>query len=125
MLKEPIAQDKPGKDGVGGESLNPFAIAQAQLDRAAEILQLDPVIHTFLRKPMREYHFTIPVRMDDGRAEVFDGFRVQYNDARGPGKGGIRFHPDETIDTVRALAAWMTWKTAVVDIPLEIGRAHV
>ena len=107
------------------ESLNPFAIAQAQLDEAAEILQLEPEMHAFLRQPMREFHFTIPVRMDNGRTRVFQGFRVQYNDARGPNKGGIRFHPDETIDTVRALAAWMTWKTAVVDIPLGGGKGGV
>lgn len=107
------------------EVLNPFAIAQAQLDEAAEILQLDPVMHTFLREPMREFHFTIPLRMDDGRTQVFKGFRVQYNDARGPAKGGIRFHWEETIDTVRALAAWMTWKTAIVDIPLGGGKGGV
>jgi glutamate dehydrogenase (NAD(P)+) len=82
-------------------------------------------MHAFLREPMREFHFTIPVRMDDGRTKTFRGFRVQYNDARGPGKGGIRFHPDETIDTVRALAAWMTWKTAVSDIPLGGAKGGV
>ena len=107
------------------ENLNPFAIAQAQLDEAAEVLQLDPDMHAFLREPMREFHFTIPVRMDDGTTRTFKGFRVQYNDARGPAKGGIRFHPDETIDTVRALAAWMTWKTAVSDIPLGGGKGGV
>lgn len=107
------------------ETLNPFSIAQAQLDEAAEILQLEPEMHAFLRQPMREFHFTIPVRMDNGKTRVFQGFRVQYNDARGPNKGGIRFHPDETIDTVRALAAWMTWKTAVVDIPLGGGKGGV
>jgi glutamate dehydrogenase (NAD(P)+) len=107
------------------ENLNPFAIAQAQLDEAAAVLQLDPDMHAFLRQPMREFHFTIPVRMDDGRTHTFQGFRVQYNDARGPAKGGIRFHPDETIDTVRALAAWMTWKTAVADIPLGGGKGGV
>jgi glutamate dehydrogenase (NAD(P)+) len=107
------------------ENLNPFAIAQAQLDEAAAVLQLDPAMHTFLRNPMREFHFTIPVRMDDGSTRIFQGFRVQYNDARGPAKGGIRFHPDETIDTVRALAAWMTWKTAVVDVPLGGGKGGV
>ena len=107
------------------ESLNPFEIAQAQLDEAAAVLQLDPTLHQYLRKPMREFHFTIPVKMDDGSTRIFDGFRVQYNDARGPGKGGIRFHPDETIDTVRALAAWMTWKTAVADIPLGGAKGGV
>ncbi len=107
------------------ENLNPFAIAQAQLDAAAAVLQLDPDMHAFLREPMRELHFSIPVRMDDGRTRVFKAFRVQYNDARGPAKGGIRFHPDETIDTVRALAAWMTWKTAVADLPLGGGKGGV
>mgnify|MGYP002713077229 CR=1 FL=1 len=107
------------------ENLNPFSIAQAQLDEAAAILQLDPVMHAFLRQPMREFHFTIPVKMDNGSIEIFNGFRVQYNDARGPAKGGIRFHWEETIDTVRALAAWMTWKTAVVDIPLGGGKGGV
>jgi len=107
------------------ENLNPFAIAQAQLDEAARILQLDPDMHTFLREPMREFHFTIPVKMDDGRTRIFQGYRVQYNDARGPAKGGLRFHWEETVDTVRALAAWMTWKTAVVDIPLGGGKGGV
>lgn len=105
--------------------LNPFQIAQRQLDEAAEVLGLEPGLHALLREPMRELHVTLPVRMDDGSVKVFKGFRVQYNDARGPIKGGIRFHPDETIDTVRALAAWMTWKTAVVDIPLGGGKGGV
>ena len=104
---------------------NPFLIAQRQLDDAAVILGLSPAMHAFLRVPMREFHFSIPVQMDDGSYQVFEGFRVQYNDARGPAKGGIRFHPDETIDTVRALSAWMTWKTAVVDIPLGGGKGGV
>jgi glutamate dehydrogenase (NAD(P)+) len=107
------------------ENLNPFAIAQAQLDKAAGILGLEPDMHAFLREPMREFHFSIPVRMDDGHTQTFRAFRVQYNDARGPAKGGIRFHPDETIDTVRALAAWMTWKTAVADVPLGGGKGGV
>jgi glutamate dehydrogenase (NAD(P)+) len=107
------------------EELNPFVIAQKQLDAAAEILQLDPATHELLRWPLREFHVTLPVKMDDGFTQIFHGFRVQYNDARGPTKGGIRFHPDETIDTVRALAAWMTWKTAVVDIPLGGGKGGV
>lgn len=107
------------------EVLNPFSIAQQQLDEAAKLLGLDEGTHAMLREPMREFHFTIPVKMDNGTVKVFKGFRVQYNDARGPTKGGIRFHPDETIDTVRALAAWMTWKTAVVDIPLGGGKGGV
>ncbi|MCA9943089.1 MAG: Glu/Leu/Phe/Val dehydrogenase [Anaerolineales bacterium] len=112
-------------DQTKSEVLNPFAIAQAQLDEAAEILQLEPAMHLYLREPAREFHFTIPVRMDDGRTQVYNGYRVQYNDARGPAKGGIRFHPEETIDTIRALAAWMTWKTAVVDIPLGGAKGGV
>ena len=74
---------------------------------------------------MREFSFTIPVRIDDGTVKIFRGFRVQHNDARGPGKGGIRFHPQETLDTVRALSMWMTWKCAVVDIPLGGGKGGV
>ena len=107
------------------DTSNPFAIAQRQLDEAAAILNLDDATHQMLRWPLRELHVTLPVRMDDGSTQVFRGFRVQYNDARGATKGGLRFHPDETIDTVRALAAWMTWKTAVVDIPLGGGKGGV
>jgi len=107
------------------EELNPFAIAQQQLDQAAEIMELDPATHELLRWPLRELHVTLPVRMDDGTTKIFHGFRVQYNDSRGPTKGGIRYHPEETIDTVRALAAWMTWKTAVVDIPLGGGKGGI
>ncbi|MFQ5590070.1 MAG: Glu/Leu/Phe/Val dehydrogenase [Phycisphaerae bacterium] len=105
--------------------LNPFAIAQQQLDEAARKLGLDTATHEFLRWPMREYHFTLPLRMDNGSTRIFKGYRVQYNDARGPTKGGIRWHPEETVDTVRALAAWMTWKTAVVDIPLGGGKGGI
>ncbi len=104
---------------------NPFKIAQAQLDEAAEYLKLDPGTHEMLRWPMRELHVTIPVRMDDGTVKVFQGFRVQYNDALGPTKGGIRWHPAETIDTVRALAAWMTWKTAIVNLPYGGGKGGI
>jgi glutamate dehydrogenase (NAD(P)+) len=107
------------------ETLNPFSIAQAQLDEAAKVLNLDPATHEMLRWPIRELHVTLPVRMDDGSFKIFHGFRVQYNDARGPTKGGIRFHFEETIDTVRALAAWMTWKCAVVDIPLGGGKGGI
>ena len=107
------------------DALNSFKIAQAQFDEAAEMLGLEPAMRDLLRWPSRETTFTIPVKMDDGTSKVFHGYRVQYNDARGPTKGGIRWHPDETIDTVRALAAWMTWKTAVVDIPLGGGKGGV
>ncbi len=106
-------------------SLNPFMIAQRQLADAAKILKLDDATHEMLRWPVREMHARLPVRMDNGKVKVFHAFRVQYNDARGPTKGGIRFHPEETIDTVRALAAWMTWKVAVVDVPLGGGKGGI
>jgi len=89
------------------------------------MLDLEDGVRDLLRQPMREYQFTIPVRMDDGSVKIFNGFRVQHNDARGPAKGGIRFHPLETIDTVRALSMWMTWKCSVVDIPLGGGKGGV
>ena len=104
---------------------NAFEMAQRQFDRIADILSLDPGTRELLRNPLREFHFSIPVQMDDGSVQVYRGFRVQHNDARGPGKGGIRFHPAETIDTVRALAMWMTWKTAVVDLPLGGSKGGV
>ncbi|MGC1376940.1 MAG: Glu/Leu/Phe/Val dehydrogenase [Anaerolineales bacterium] len=107
------------------KEFNPFAMAQSQLDEAADLLQLDPAVHELLRWPLRELHVTLPVKMDDGTTRIFHGFRVQYNDARGPNKGGIRFHSGETIDTVRALAAWMTWKCAVVDLPLGGGKGGI
>jgi glutamate dehydrogenase (NAD(P)+) len=107
------------------DRFNPFHIAQQQLDEAAATLGLDQATHEFLRWPMHELRATLPVRMDDGSTQIFHGFRVQYNTARGPAKGGIRWHPQETIDTVRALAAWMTWKTAVVDLPLGGGKGGV
>jgi len=104
---------------------NAFEIAQRQVDECARLLKLDPGAHAKLRWPMRELHVTLPVRMDDGTTKVFHGYRVQYNDARGPTKGGIRFHPDETIDTIRALAAWMTWKCSLLDLPLGGGKGGV
>jgi len=107
------------------EELNPFKIAQKQLDEAAKIMNLDEATHAMLREPMRVLRVSIPVKMDDGSTKVFTGFRVQYNDARGPTKGGIRFHPEETEDTVKALAAWMTWKTAVVNVPYGGGKGGV
>jgi glutamate dehydrogenase len=107
------------------EKFNAFEMAQAQFDRVADQLSLEPGVRELLRWPMREFHFTIPVRMDDGTVKVFRGFRVQHNDLRGPAKGGIRFHPQETADTVRALATWMTWKCALADIPLGGGKGGV
>ncbi len=106
-------------------TFNPFEMARAQFDKIADVIGLDQGARDLLRSPMREFHFSIPVRMDNGTVEVFQGFRVQHNDARGPGKGGIRFHPQETIDTVRALSMWMTWKCAVADIPLGGGKGGV
>src|SRR4030065_199206 len=97
-------------------------MAQAQFDGAALKIGPDSSISSVLRWPLREFRFQIPVRMDDGSMRVFFGYRVQHNDARGPAKGGIRFHPNETLDTVRALAMWMTWKCAVADIPLGGGK---
>jgi len=107
------------------KKFNAFEMAQSQFDHVAEILKLDTATRDLLRNPLREYNFAIPVHMDDGTMKIFRGFRVQHNDARGPGKGGIRFHPQETIDTVRALAMWMTWKCAVVDIPLGGSKGGV
>ena len=107
------------------ETTNAFAMAQQQFDHVADLLGLDHQVREMLRWPMREYHVRVPVRMDDGSMRVFQGFRVQHNDARGPNKGGLRFHPAETIDTVRALAMWMTWKCAVADIPLGGGKGGI
>jgi glutamate dehydrogenase (NAD(P)+) len=107
------------------EPINAFTMAQSQFDSVANMLNLDPQISEMLRWPTREFKFMIPVKMDTGTIRVFFGYRIQHNDARGPSKGGIRFHPSETLDTVRALAMWMTWKTAVADIPLGGGKGGV
>jgi glutamate dehydrogenase len=107
------------------KGFNAFEMAQKQFDSVADLLELDQPTRDLLRQPLREYHFSIPVRMDDSSVRVFRGFRCQHNDARGPCKGGIRFHPQETIDTVRALSMWMTWKCSVVDIPLGGGKGGV
>jgi len=107
------------------KSFNAFEMAQTQFDKVADTIGLDEGTRDLLRQPIREYHFSIPVRMDDGTTKIFRGFRSQHNDARGPAKGGIRFHPQETIDTVRALSMWMTWKTAVADLPLGGGKGGV
>jgi len=107
------------------EPINAFQMAQAQFDRVAQSLNLDPEVAEILRWPAREFKFQIPLHLDNGSIRVFFGYRVQHNDARGPAKGGIRFHPAETLDTVRALAMWMTWKTSIADIPLGGGKGGV
>ena len=107
------------------KGFNAYKMAQQQFDAVAEKIGLEEGTRELLRSPMREYQFNIPVRMDDGKIKVFKGFRMQHNDARGPCKGGIRFHPQETADTVRALSMWMTWKCAVADIPLGGGKGGV
>ncbi|MFN8178276.1 MAG: Glu/Leu/Phe/Val dehydrogenase [bacterium] len=104
---------------------NAFEVAQGQFDRVAQLIGLDAPTRALLREPLREYSFLLPVRMDDGSTRVFKGFRVQHNDARGPCKGGIRFHPQETLDTVRALSMWMTWKCALADVPLGGAKGGV
>ena len=107
------------------EEINAFDVVKQQIDRCAEILGLPSDVTAMLKTPVRELHVSLPLRMDDGHIKLLQGFRVQYNDARGITKGGIRFHPDETIDTVRALAAWMTWKCALLDLPLGGAKGGV
>jgi len=105
--------------------INPFEIVRKQVEKCSRILKLDADVTDVLKNPLRELHLSLPVRMDNGTVKVFQAYRVQYNDAKGPTKGGIRFHPDETIDTIRALAAWMTWKCALLDLPLGGGKGGV
>ncbi len=104
---------------------NPFEVAQEQIHIAAQLINLDQGMEAILRQPERELHVHFPIRMDDGTIRVFDGFRVQHSTARGPAKGGIRFHQDVSIDEVKALATWMTWKCAVVDIPYGGGKGGI
>jgi glutamate dehydrogenase (NAD(P)+) len=107
------------------EDLNPFRIAQIQFDMAAEYLKLDPGLRQILRTPKRVMEVAIPVKMDNGQTKVFTGFRVQHNVSRGPAKGGLRYHPNVTLDEVKALAAWMTWKTATVNLPYGGAKGGV
>jgi glutamate dehydrogenase (NAD(P)+) len=107
------------------EDLNPYRIAQIQFDLAAEYLKLDPGVRQILRTPKRMLEVSIPTKMDNGQIKVFTGYRVQHNVARGPAKGGIRYHPNVTLDEVKALATWMTWKTAAVNIPFGGGKGGV
>ena len=107
------------------DEVNPFESMMSRFDRAAELLDLDRGLYTILRHPEKQLIVSIPVTMDDGEIEVFTGFRVHYNRARGPAKGGIRFSPDVTLEEVKALAAWMTWKCAVVNIPFGGAKGGV
>ena len=105
--------------------INAWQVAQHQFDLAAEMLNLDPGLRNVLREPRRELTVHFPVHMDDGSVQVFTGYRVQHNLGRGPAKGGIRYHQDVTLDEVKALAMWMTWKCAVVGIPYGGGKGGV
>ena len=107
------------------EELNPFEIAKQQFDRAADYLELEESIRNVLRNAKRQLIVSIPVKMDGGETKVFEGYRVQHNIARGPAKGGIRYHPNVTLDEVKALASWMTWKCATVGIPYGGGKGGV
>ena len=107
------------------ENLNPYVISQMQFDQAADHLKLDAGLRQVLRTPKRQMVVSIPIKLDNGQVRVFEGFRVQHNIARGPAKGGIRYHPNVTLDEVKALAAWMAWKTAVVNIPFGGGKGGV
>jgi glutamate dehydrogenase (NAD(P)+) len=107
------------------EELNPFEIARQQFDRAADYLELEESLRNVLRSAKRQLIVSIPVKMDGGEVKVFEGYRVQHNIARGPAKGGIRYHPNVTLDEVKALASWMTWKCAVVNIPYGGGKGGV
>ncbi len=118
-------QPIPQRMGAPREDLNPYRIAQLQFDIAAEQLKLDPGLRQVLRTPKRILEVSVPTKMDNGQVRVFTGFRVQHNVARGPAKGGIRYHPAVTLDEVRALASWMTWKTATVNIPYGGGKGGV
>ncbi|HEX5322578.1 MAG TPA: Glu/Leu/Phe/Val dehydrogenase [Capsulimonadaceae bacterium] len=109
----------------GHEEMNSFKIAQTQLDAVADMIHLDPCVHAVLREPKRELTVTFPVTLDTGECRMFTGYRVQHNLSRGPSKGGIRYHPETDIDEVRALAMWMTWKCALVDIPFGGAKGGV
>jgi glutamate dehydrogenase/leucine dehydrogenase len=118
-IPQPIPRIAPRED------LNPYRIAQIQFDLAAEHLKLDPGLRQILRTPKRVLEVSIPTKMDNGQVKVFTGYRVQHNVARGPAKGGLRYHPAVTVDEVKALATWMTWKTAAVNIPFGGGKGGV
>src|SRR6058998_1028818 len=122
---KPGLPDSPARGPVPVEDLNPFHIAQNQFETAAEYLKLDPGMREILVHPKRQLIVSIPTKMDDGNYHVFEGYRVQHSIARGPAKGGIRYHPQVTLDEVKALASWMTWKCATVGIPYGGGKGGV
>src|SRR6266850_382704 len=131
----PLRYRRPTKPNFSGEGimataspqeeLNPFEIAKQQFDRAADYLELEQSLRNVLRSAKRQLIVSIPVKMDGGEVKVFEGYRVQHNIARGPAKGGIRYHPNVTLDEVKALASWMTWKCATVNIPYGGGKGGV
>ena len=131
VTRMPVRREKPGvvspstTGPVPLEDLNPFHIAESQFQNAANYLKLEPWLREILVKPKRQLIVSIPTRMDDGSYRVFEGYRVQHNIARGPAKGGIRYHPGVTLDEVKALASWMTWKCATVGIPFGGGKGGV
>src|SRR2546421_3183588 len=104
---------------------NPLESMMQRFDRAAEILQLEPGIYQYLKTPVKSVIVSIPIQMDDGSMEVFEGTRVIHNDILGPSKGGIRYAPDVTLDEVKALAAWMTWKCAIIGVPFGGAKGSV
>src|ERR1700690_849929 len=118
-IPQPVPRIAPRED------LNPFRIAQIQFDMAAEYLKLDPGLRQILRTPKRVLEVSLPVKMDNGQTKVFTGFRGQHNVSPGPAKGGLRYHPNVTLDEVKALAAWMTWKTATVNLPYGGAKGGV
>ena len=109
----------------GNNTINPFSVALKQLDEASKIIGIDKGMHDVLAQPKRILIVSIPTRMDNDEIHVFTGFRSQHNDARGPFKGGIRYHPQVSIDEVKALSMWMTWKCAIADIPYGGGKGGI
>ena len=112
-------------DFKGTLTINPFEVALEQLDEAAKLINLDKGLHQILAHPKRVLTVSLPVKLDNNEIRVFTGFRSQHNDARGPYKGGIRYHPQVTIDEVKALSMWMTWKCAIADIPFGGGKGGI
>jgi glutamate dehydrogenase (NAD(P)+) len=120
-----VIETKKEKSMAVGNEMNAYDNALKQLERTADLIGLNPDVHEILKQPKRILSVSIPIRMDDGKVRNFQGYRVQFNDARGPFKGGIRYHPNVYLDEVKALAAWMTWKCAVADIPYGGAKGGV